>query len=170
LISSCGSPISDCATPDDARDFERPSSSSSKASATRELPQQAVTSRAISTQHKNHADPYFNQHPHVLENYLLNYFYGTLLPFGRAASAHFTPASIFDEYLLMLAHYVWLRGLLIGVAGYYREAFGEIQLVETVQSFARAVERDPDHLKKVSEYLVARNLNNTQGMLTLLKP
>ena len=40
---------------------------------------------------------FFERQPHILENYLLNYIYRTLFPFGREASAHHTPQGIFGE-------------------------------------------------------------------------
>jgi len=87
--------------------------------------------------------PFFERHPHILENYLLNYIYRTLFPFGREASAHYTPQSIFGEYMLMLAQFALIRGLLIGVAGRTRE--------------------------EINRFMNDRGLGNPEGIAALLK-
>jgi len=113
--------------------------------------------------------PFFERHPHVLENYLLNYVYRTLFPFGREASAHHTQQSIFGEYLLMLTQFVLIHGLLIGMAGRYREEFAEAQVVKLIQSFSKAVEHNPSYLKEINKFIDDRNLGNPRGIATLLK-
>lgn len=113
--------------------------------------------------------PFFERQPHILENYLLNYSYRTLFPFGREASAHHTPQSIFSEYILMLAQFTLIKGLLIGMAGRYREEFGEDHVVKVVQSFSKAVEHNPNYLKEINRFMEDRNLCNPDGMAALLK-
>ncbi len=113
--------------------------------------------------------PFFESHPHVLENYLLNYVYRTLFPFGREASAHHTPQSIFDEYILMVTQFVLINGLLIGMAGRYREEFGEAHVVKLVQSFSKAVEHNPSYLKEINKFVEDRKLGSPEGLIILLK-
>ena len=104
-----------------------------------------------------------------MENYLLNYIFRTLFPFGRAASAHYAPAAITDEFLFMAAQYVWINGLLIGIAGRYQKAFSTTHVVQTVQSFARLVEHDIDQRQRMVEYLKTRSLYEMPQMIALLK-
>jgi len=113
--------------------------------------------------------PFFERHPHVLENYLLNYVYRTLFPFGREASAHHTPQSVFGEYLLMVMQFVLINGLLIGMAGRYREEFGEAHVVKLVQSFSKAVEHNPSYLKEINKFIEDRKLGTLEGLVILLK-
>jgi lysine-N-methylase len=113
--------------------------------------------------------PFFEKRPHVLENYLLNYVYRTLFPFGREASAHHSQQSIFGEYFLMLTQFVLIHGLLIGMAGRYREEFAEDHVVKLVQSFSKAVEHNPNYLKEINRFIDDRNLGNPRGIATLLK-
>jgi len=113
--------------------------------------------------------PFFERQLHILENYLLNYIYRTLFPFGREASAHYTPQSIFGEYMLMLSQFALIKGLMIGMAGHYREEFGEDHVVKLVQSFSKAVEHNPNSLKEISRFMEERNLCNPEGMAALLK-
>jgi lysine-N-methylase len=113
--------------------------------------------------------PFFERHPHVLENYLLNYVYRTLFPFGREASAHHTPQNIFGEYILMVTQFVLINGLLIGMAGRYREEFGEAHVVKLVQSFSKAVEHNPSYLKEIIKFIEERKLGSPDGLIILLK-
>ncbi len=112
--------------------------------------------------------PYLRTQPQVLENYLLNYVYRSLFPFGRSASVHYTPRSIFDEYILMATQYVWVYGLLAGVAGHYRQSFSAEHVIHTMQSLARAVEHDPGHATRTVEYMKSRGLADMGAMASLL--
>lgn len=113
--------------------------------------------------------PFLDGHPYLLENYLLNYIYRTLFPFGREASAHITPQDIFSEFLLLAAQYSVVQGLLVGLAGHYREQFGVQHVVKLIQAFSKAMEHNPSFLVQSNEFLRTRNLANPQGMVTLLK-
>jgi lysine-N-methylase len=112
--------------------------------------------------------PFFERHPHILENYLQNYVFRTLFPFGREESAHSTQQSIFDEYMLLMMQYVLVYGLLVGVAGDAREGFGEDHVVKVIQSFAKAVEHSPGFLREMNSFVERRGLGNPQGMAMLL--
>lgn len=113
--------------------------------------------------------PLMDQHPCLLENYLLNYVYRTLFPFGRETSAHITPLDIYSDYLLLAAQFSIVQGLLIGLAGLYREQFGVDHVVKLVQAFSKAVEHNPGFLAQIGEFLRTHNLANPQGMVILLK-
>ncbi|MBB5342267.1 flagellin lysine-N-methylase [Tunturibacter empetritectus] len=113
--------------------------------------------------------PFFAERPHILENYLLNYVYRTLFPFGREASAHITPQGVFGEYMLMVTQYALVYGLLVGMAGHARENFGEEHVVRLVQSFSKTVEHSPRYLEEINELIASRGLGDPQGTATLLK-
>jgi len=113
--------------------------------------------------------PFFEVHPHILENYLVNYVFRTLFPFGREASAHSTPQTIFDEFVSLAGQLVMVRGLLIGMAGRYKESFGEGNVVKLVQSFSKAVEHSPTLLKEISACMRERKLASVAGIAILLR-
>jgi lysine-N-methylase len=113
--------------------------------------------------------PFFARFPFILENYLVNYMFQNLFPYGREGSVDFTPRSMFDEYILMTTQFAWINALLIGIAGHYKGAFAEEHVVQTIQSFTRAVEHYPDVLKSIHEYMRSRELDSLQGMAIMLK-
>jgi lysine-N-methylase len=118
---------------------------------------------------KNYYRPFFASAPYILENYLLNYMYQTLFPFGREGSPSFTPQGIFDEYVLMTTQFAWVNALLIGVAGRYQHAFGEQQVVRTIQAFTRAVEHNPHVLQWINQEMKRLKMDSLEGMSILLK-
>ncbi|HTX74896.1 MAG TPA: flagellin lysine-N-methylase [Terracidiphilus sp.] len=113
--------------------------------------------------------PLMEQRPYLLENYLLNYVYRTLFPFGREASAHIAPLDIYSEYLLLAAQFSIVQGLLIALAGHYREQFGVEHVVKLVQSVSKALEHNPTFLAQIGDFLRTQNLASPQGIVTLLK-
>ncbi len=118
---------------------------------------------------KSYCEPFFERAPFILENFLLNYLYQHLFPFGRAGGAHRAKGGIFGEYVLMATQFAWMYGLLAGVAGHYREAFAEEHVITTVQSFCRAIEHFPEVLDGISEQIVLRGLDSVEGMAILLR-
>jgi lysine-N-methylase len=113
--------------------------------------------------------PFFEARPYIFENYLLNYMFRTLFPFGRARSADFIPRSIFDEYILMTTQFAIINGLLIGIAGHFKERFSEEHVVKTIQSFTREADHDPMALNSMVEFMHKTNLGNLVGLSVLLK-
>ncbi len=113
--------------------------------------------------------PFFDRFPFILENYLLNYMFQNLFPYGLGGSPDFAPLSMFGEYIRMTTQFAWINALLVGIAGRYKEAFAGEHVVHTVQSFTRAVEHYPDVLKSIDEYMRIRGLDNLQGMAIMLK-
>jgi lysine-N-methylase len=106
--------------------------------------------------------PFMQQRPYILENYLVNHVSRTRLPYGVDAQGKLNDP--LTEYFVMCVLYAVIKGLLIGMAGHYREAFAEAHVIKLIQSFAKAVEHSP-------KFLVASDLSlaNADGMALLLK-
>jgi lysine-N-methylase len=124
--------------------------------------------RFLEAEQKYHL-PFFEGSPFILENYLINYIFQNLFPFGRSGSADFTPQSIFAEYLQMTTQFAWINALLIGIAGHRKQALATEHVVNTIQSFTRAVEHYPYLLKFINNYMSTSNLNSLHGMAIMLK-
>jgi len=124
--------------------------------------------RFLDAEEKYHR-PFFSSRPFIFENYLLNYMFQNLFPFGREGSADFTPRSIFDEYILMATQFSWINALLIGVAANCKEAFAEEHVVRTIQSFTRAVEHYPYVLASIDAHIRSKQMDSLHGMAIMLK-
>jgi lysine-N-methylase len=118
---------------------------------------------------KRYHRPFFERSPHILENYLINYMYQTLFPFGLEGSVHFRQQGIFDEYILMTTQFAWMNGLLVGIAAHYREKFAEEHVVRTVQAFTRATGHYPHVLAWINEQMKKIKFDSLAGMAVLLK-
>ena len=51
--------------------------------------------------------PFMEKYPFILENYLVNYVYKNLFPFGRYGTLNSVERSIFEEFLLMAIQFGW---------------------------------------------------------------
>jgi lysine-N-methylase len=116
--------------------------------------------------------PLMEQHPHLLENYLMNHVFKNSYPFGRERPASAAPGPAPDaerEHLSMCVHAALAQTLLIGMAGHYRESFGLEHVVKLVQSLARAIEHSKQFLDQIDVYLREKNLNHPRGIALLLR-
>lgn len=113
--------------------------------------------------------PFLERWPFLLENYLLNYVFQHLFPFGREGSAAFVSRSIFDEYLLLATQFAWVVGLLVGSAAQAREGFDERDAVRVIQSFTRTVEHEPELLSLTLTYVREQGLGSVAGIAMLLR-
>ena len=118
---------------------------------------------------RNYLDPYLSRFPFIAENYLLNYVYQHLFPFGRTGSNRFIAHSMFDEAVLLATQFSWLTTILTGVAGRYGPEFSHTQLITTVQSFTRAVEHAPQIQEDALAFVKDRDLDTLAGLAELLR-
>ncbi len=112
--------------------------------------------------------PFMQDHPFILENYLTNYVFRTRFPFGESADSQGNLCDPQTAYLMMCTHYAVIRGLLIGMAGRYREAFAAPHVVKLVQAFSKAFEHNPEFLMEIIASVKASDLGNVGGMALLL--
>jgi lysine-N-methylase len=125
--------------------------------------------RCYAEAHERWYEPFFKAHPYVLENLLVNTVFRSLFPFG---TTHGQPNAMPDmerEFALLITQFALMKGLLIGVAGCYREAFGAEQVVRTVQSTAKHFEHHPGFLDEAHALLVASKLDNARGLTMLVR-
>lgn len=125
--------------------------------------------RRFNVANRDYLEPFFLRFPFIQENYLLNYAYQHLFPFGRHGSDSFIPRSSLDEAVLLCIQFSWLMTLLTGVAGRYGREFNEDQVVATVQSFTRAVEHVPQILEDALALAKRRDLEKLAGLAKLLR-
>ncbi len=113
--------------------------------------------------------PFFEIHPYILENYLINTIFRELFPFGTKV---FDPAATQEperEYTLMATKFALIKGLLIGVAGCYQESFSTAHVVQTIQTVFKHFEHNPKHLDMARQLLVSQKLDNARGLTMLLR-
>jgi lysine-N-methylase len=113
--------------------------------------------------------PFFDRHPHILENYLINTVLRCQFPFGPAGMEPNATPSIIREYALLTGQFALMKGLLIGVAGHHREAFSTDHVVHTVQTASKHFEHHSEFLDDAYTLLVNSNMAAERGAVILLK-
>ena len=125
--------------------------------------------------HDRYYAPFFEKHPHILENYLVNTMFRCRFPFGRDSmrtdAAPSTPSklSMTRESVLLTAQFVLMKGLLIGVAGFHREQFSASHVVHAVQAASKHFEHHTEFLTEAHALLVEKHLDSQLGLAILLR-
>jgi lysine-N-methylase len=119
--------------------------------------------------HDRWYEPFMRAHPHVMENLLVNAVFRSLFPFGAKAGELNAAPDMEREFALLVAYFALMKGLLIGVAGCYREEFGAEHVVRTVQSASKHFEHHPGFLDEAHALLVAIGLDNARGLTMLMR-
>jgi lysine-N-methylase len=107
--------------------------------------------------------PFMEEHPYLLENYVVNHVFRTRFPFGLKSGNDFDDP--LHEYVLLCVEFAVIKGLLIGMAGCHRETFSAHHVVKVAHTFARAFE----HIMGVREVMHWQGLAGTESMAALLK-
>jgi lysine-N-methylase len=122
--------------------------------------------------HDHYYAPFFEKHPHILENYLVNTIFRCRFPFGRdwmqIGAPPSTPSMTRDSVLLA-AQFALMKGLLIGVAGFHREQFSASHVVHTVQAASKHFEHHTEFLTEAHALLVEKGLDGQLGLAILLR-
>jgi lysine-N-methylase len=106
--------------------------------------------------------PFMDRHPYLLENYLVNHVFRARFPFSKGGPS---PSNPLNEYVFMCLEFAAIKGLLIGMAAHYGEAFSLEHVVKLVQSVVKALE----HNNFVSRAINWKGLSEPISMATLLK-
>ena len=121
------------------------------------------------TAHDRYYEPFFQKHPYILENYLVNTIFRCRFPFGRDWAQTCATPSMTRESTLLTAQFALMKGLLIGVAGFQREQFSAAHVVHTVQAASKHFEHHTEFLAGAHALLVEKRLDGQLGLAILLR-
>jgi lysine-N-methylase len=115
-----------------------------------------------------------SQHEHMLEHYLVNYAHRTLFPIGMPESNRRlfndrVPSIMAAQYMLMAAYFAITQTLLIGMAGFYKEAFGASHIIKLVQSCTKAFEHSMTYPGQVIQMLAEKNMTTSASLCVLIR-
>jgi len=119
--------------------------------------------------HDRHFQPFFERHPYILENYLVNTIIRCQFPYGKEGMLPGAVPRMSREFALLTAQFTLIKGLLIGVAGFHREQFAAKHVVHTVQAAAKHFEHHPEFLSRAHTLLVESGMDGARGMAILLR-
>jgi lysine-N-methylase len=113
--------------------------------------------------HDRYYAPFFEKHPHLLENCLINHIVRVNFPFHfDIQGQRINPQ---QQFLLMCLEFALIKGLLIGMAGHYRESFATEHVVKLVQVVAKSIEHSGNFLRALNW----QDLANTSSWAALLR-
>jgi hypothetical protein len=125
--------------------------------------------RGYSRAHRRHYEPFFDGHPQMLENLLINLAFKNLFPYGpTVGKADWVPAFEY-QFSLIALQFALIKGLLIGVAGARRRDFSIEDVVFTVQSASKHFEHHPAFLEQAHALLVSTGNDHLRGLTMLLR-
>lgn len=125
--------------------------------------QLATYTRSYVESYDRYYQPFMERHPFLLENYLINHIFRTRFPFSDKPCVGTGGPQ--QEFLLMCIDFAVIKGLLIGIAGRYREAFGTEQVVKLIYSISRSIE----HSQTFSKAVNWQGLADSNSMAALLR-
>ena len=128
----------------------------------------SLTARYVEV-HDRYYAPFFQAHPHVLENYLINTIFRCRFPFGIEWARNGSAPSMSREFVQLTALFTLMKGLLIGVAGYHRQQFSVDHVVHTVQAASKHFDHHLDFLKNAHALLVESGMDGARGLSVLLR-
>ncbi|MED4139340.1 flagellin lysine-N-methylase [Priestia megaterium] len=108
--------------------------------------------------YNNYYKPFMDEHEYILENYLVNYVFKNLFPFGRK--------TIFNDYVILVIHYSMIKLHLIGMAG-KEHGLNQEMVIKLIQSFSKTIEHNSLYLQMINSSL-EQNRYNTMGYMAVL--
>lgn len=119
--------------------------------------------------HEQYYAPFFRRHPHILENYLINTILRRLFPFGHDKGKIPATPKMAEEFALLVTQFALIKGLLIGVAGFHKEAFSVNHVIHTIQSASKHFDHHQEFLSQVHALLIEARLNDARGLSILAR-
>jgi lysine-N-methylase len=117
--------------------------------------------------HQRFFAPFLRRNPQVFENYLINTILRLNFPFGSERDP--AERTMTQRFTVLAAQFALMRGLLIGVAGFYRERFCADHVVHTVQAASKHFEHHPEFEKELLALLAELKLDEARGLALLLR-
>ncbi len=119
----------------------------------------------------NYYRPFMEAQPFILENYLLDYIFGQRLPLTKNPDkpGELVLRDPHAAYFSMCIRFAVIQTMLIGMAGFHRQAFDTQHVVKLVYSFTRAADHGEKFQLNIERYLKEANLIGPNGMALLLK-
>jgi lysine-N-methylase len=114
-------------------------------------------------------EPFFREHPWILENYLFNEFRGWAFPFGESILQPDGASDFTASFAQLAVRFGILKGLLIGVAGAHGAAFSCDHVIQTVQVATRHFEHSRAFLESSYEFLRTNKRADIAGLTALLR-
>jgi len=106
-------------------------------------------------------EPFMKSHEYLIENYLVNYVFGSLFPASESTKP-------FEAYRMLAIRYALIKYYLIGISAYHK-GLTERNCVQFIQVFSKAIEHHHTYLESISAYMNRKKYNTMSSIELLLK-
>lgn len=117
-------------------------------------------SKAYETAYVQYYKPFMEQHEHLLENYLVNYVFGSLFPAAESKN-------LSDAYLLLVMRFALIQYYLVGIAAYHK-GLSEEKCVQFIQIFSKAIEHHHTYLQDMASLMKKKHYNSLPFLHSVL--
>jgi len=90
-------------------------------------------------------EPFMQKHEYLIENYLVNYVFGSLFPASESTKP-------FEAYRMLAIRYALIKYYLIGISS-FRKGLTERDCIQFIQVFSKAIEHHHTYLEGIAAYM-----------------
>ena len=101
--------------------------------------------KAFQSAYTRFYQPFMKSHEYLLENYLVNYVFGSLFPAAESIKP-------FESYMMLVLRYALIKYNLIGISA-FRKGLSEDDIVMFIQAFSKAIEHHHTYLESIATYM-----------------
>jgi len=106
--------------------------------------------------------PFMEKYEYLLENYLVNYLFGSDLCFVMRRK-------IYDSYVMMALHYAMVKMYLIGMSAFHKSALNTDMVIKLIYSFTKTIEPDSKFKDYAFALLEENGCTDLMSMAVLIK-
>lgn len=110
---------------------------------------------------KTYYAPFMDEKSYIMENYLVNQFFGEHMPYGGNSS-------LWESYVRLCTLYSIMKLVMIGVSGYRKNMTDELA-VSVIQSFSKAIAHNKQYVDGILAELKAQGFDTLAYMSILVK-
>ncbi|MBX4265170.1 flagellin lysine-N-methylase [Clostridium estertheticum] len=112
--------------------------------------------------YKDYYSKFMFKYDYILENFLVNQIFTRLFPFIESDNTY-------DSYVLLNIEYSLIKMHLIGMSGFYKEAFNIDIVIKLIQSFSKVVDHSNDYLRHIMKLMKDNGYDSMAYMSILAK-
>lgn len=117
--------------------------------------------KAFKRAYEQYYEPFMKSHAYLVENYLVNYVFGSLFPAAESTKP-------FEAYRMLAIRYALIKYYLIGISA-YRKGLTEQDCVQFIQTFSKAIEHHHTYLEVISAYMNRKKYNTMPYIELIIK-
>jgi len=108
--------------------------------------------------------PFFKSREYIFEHYLVNTILMTGFPFTYGKEG-----SIYTNFVKLAVKYVLIRFMMIGMAGFHKNNFGQNEVIRGISAFSRVFDHNTNLIDQIVEKMESHNVTALDKICMLLE-